>query len=262
MANSKPIGIFDSGIGGLTILKEIVKILPNEDVIYISDDKNCPYGSKTSNEIRELSKQNTRKLIEMGSKIIVVACNTASMASVDILRSYFDISFIAIEPAIKPASNDTVSGVFGILATKSSIESDHLKELCNKYADDKTIVTQAGVGLVKLVENNKQDSEEAKELLTKYISPMIKKGIDHLVLGCTHYAFFKKSLLEITENKNITIVNPAKSIAKQLQRIMRTENLFSDSPTKGELTFISTLTDVKCKRIEERFLQYLEIDKE
>ena len=184
------------------------------------------------------------------------------MASVDILRSYFDISFIAIEPAIKPASNDTVSGVFGILATKSSIESDHLKELCNKYADDKTIVTQAGVGLVKLVENNKQDSEEAKELLNKYISPMIKKGIDHLVLGCTHYPFFKKSLLEITENKNITIVNPAKSIAKQLQRIMRSENLFSDSTTEGELTFISTLTDVKCKRIEERFLQYLEIDKE
>ncbi len=261
MAHTKPIGIFDSGIGGVTILKEIVALLPNENMIYISDDKNCPYGTKSTQEIINLSRENTKRLIGMGAKIIVVACNTATMAAVESLRSEFNIEFIAIEPAIKPASSATKSGVVGILATKSSIESDHLKKLCEKYAYNKITVSQAGVGLVKLVEQDKQDSEESYKLLKKYINPMIEKGIDHLVLGCTHYPFFKKWLEKITENKNIVIVNPAKSIANQLQRVLANNNLLSDSKDKGEITFISTTNDTEGKRIEDRFYQYIEIDK-
>lgn len=261
MSNSNPIGIFDSGIGGVTILKEIVALLPCENVIYIADDKNCPYGIKTKEEIINLSIKNTEALINLGAKAIVVACNTATMAAVSTLREKFDIPFIAIEPAIKPASSATKSGVVGILATKSSIESEQLKALCKKYAKDKVIVTQAGVGLVQFVEDDKQNSHEAYQLLESYIQPMIEKKIDHLVLGCTHYPFFHKSLNKIVGGTGIVIINPAKSIAQQLERVMKEEKIMNESNQKGELIFYSTTTENQCKRVEQRYQQYTTIEK-
>lgn len=261
MLNSNPIGVFDSGIGGITILKEIVTLLPCENIVYIADDNNCPYGVKTTDEIIALSIKNTETLISLGAKIIVVACNTATMSAITILRERFDTPFIAIEPAVKPASSATKSGVVGILATKSSVESDQLKHLCEKYAQDKIIVTQAGVGLVKLVEDNKQDSHEAYQLLESYIQPMIEKNIDHLVLGCTHYPFFLNSLNKIIANTDIVIINPAKSIAQQLKRVMKKEGIINDSKKKGKLTFYSTITNSQCERIEQRYQSYKELEK-
>lgn len=260
ISNNNPIGIFDSGIGGITILKEIVQLLPHENIIYMSDDKNCPYGAKTTDQIIELSIDNTKWLLEQGAKIVVVACNTATMASVATLRRTFDVNFVAIEPAIKPASMATKSGIVGIIATKSSIESKQLKKLCRRYASDKIVIAKAGIGLATLVEENKQDSEEAYCLLEKYINPMLKKGIDHLVLGCTHYPFFKKNITKIIADRDVKIINPAKSIAIQLKRVMKRKSLLNLEINKGVLTFYSTDSLKSKDELKERYIQYLNIE--
>ncbi len=254
---TSPIGVFDSGIGGVTILYEIAKLMPNENIIYFADDKNCPYGTKSTQQIISLVKSNVEYLISRGVKLIVVACNTATLASVKILREEYKIKFVAIEPAIKPASNATETGVVGVLATKSSIESSQLKNLCDKFAHDKMVVTQAGVGLVDLVERDLQDSEESYELLNSYISPMIQHGIDHLVLGCTHYPFLIKNISKIIVDNNIKIVNPAPSIALQVERTLSNENLLNDSEHLGNIEFISSKNTLEFnQRIKARYEQY------
>lgn len=259
ISNNDPIGIFDSGIGGLTILKEIVQLLPHENIIYMSDDKNCPYGAKTSSQIVTLSIENTKWLLEQGAKIVVIACNTATMASVATLRQSFNVNFVAIEPAIKPASTATKSGIVGIIATKSSIESEQLKKLCNLYASDKIVITKAGIGLAALVENNKHDSEEAYDLLKTYLDPMLERGIDHLVLGCTHYPFFKKNIKKIIADRDVTVINPAKSIAKQLKKVMKKNSLLNSESSEGIISFHSTDPEKENNELRERYIQYLKI---
>lgn len=263
METTNPIGIFDSGIGGITILQEVERQMPHEDIIYLSDDKNCPYGIKTNQEIVEISVQNTNHLIQLGAKVIVVACNTATMAAVATLREQFNIPIVAIEPAIKPASLASKSGIIGIIATKSSIESDHLKTLCKEHSLGNIIVTKAGVGLVAFVEDDQQDSPEAYILLKQYIDPMIENGIDHLVLGCTHYPFFKKHIAKIVQDKNITIVEPATAIAKQIKTVLEQTELACKCKKKGKITFISTsdMSFENNERIESRYEQYKKINK-
>lgn len=254
--NRDPIGVFDSGIGGLTILKEMEIRLPNENFIYYADQKNCPYGPRTQKEIIEICEQITDTLLLMGVKTIVIACNTATMAAVKHLRARYEIPFVATEPAIKPASENSVSGVIGVIATKSSIESSQLQELCNRYSSGKVIVAQSAVGLVDLIENGNEQSEETLELLHKYIDPMINKGIDHLVLGCTHYPFLTKQIETVIGNKNITIVNPAASIAKRLEVVLKEKKLLNNSGKKGEITFLSSLETSQSDVLSKRFKEY------
>ena len=261
MNAANPIGIFDSGIGGVTILLEIERLLPNEKIIYLSDDKNCPYGTKKRQEIIDLAVKNTKLLIELGAKVIIVACNTATMAAVTTLRKQFDIPIIAIEPAVKPASSASKSGVVGIIATKASIESDHLKTLCELHSLGNTIVTQAGVGLVAFVENDEHESQEAYLLLKKYLDPMIKKGIDHLVLGCTHYPFFRKHIEKIVASSNITIIEPAAAIAKQLKNVLAQNKLTNNCSEDNDILFLST-SDTSLtnnERVKARYEQYKKI---
>lgn len=254
--NTNPIGVFDSGIGGLTILKEIEIRLPNENIIYYADQKNCPYGPRTQKEIIDICENITNTLISMGVKTIVIACNTATMAAVKYLRMHYDIPFVAIEPAIKPATENSISGVIGVIATKSSIESTQLQELCDRYSSGKVIVSQSAVGLVDLVENGKEQSKETIELLHKYLDPMIEKGIDHLVLGCTHYPFLTKQIEEVIGNRSIKIVNPAASIAKRLEVVLKENNLINTSDKKGNITFISSLKNTQNDFLSIKFKEY------
>ena len=188
MTNNNPIGLFDSGIGGTSIWKEIHNLLPNENTIYLADSKNAPYGQKSKEEIIQLSYKNTEFLLNQNCKLIVVACNTATTNAIKELRDKYDIPFIGIEPAIKPAATNSQTQKIGILATKGTLNSELFYKNVEKFQDIK-IIEQIGFGLVELIENGKINSAEMQDLLKQYLNPMIAQNIDYLVLGCSHYPF-------------------------------------------------------------------------
>ena len=214
--NNSPIGIFDSGIGGITILNSIKKILPNENIIYFSDNFNSPYGNKSKKEILKLSVKNTKFLIDKGCKIIVVACNTATTNSIKELRSEFKIPFVGIEPAIKPAAMQTKSGLIGVLATKGTLSSGLFGSTTNDYASE-----------IKIIEKGFIDGDKIEKNLKKYLFPMIDKGIDHLVLGCTHYPLLIKTIRSLIP-KNIKIIDSGKAVAKQTKKLIEKNNIESN----------------------------------
>ena len=219
--NNNPIGIFDSGVGGLSVWKEIVAILPNENIIYFADSANCPYGPRTEKEIQELSLSVVNFLLEQNCKIIVVACNTATAAAINMLRKNFDIPFVGLEPAVKPAAEKTKTGKIGILATEGTFKGNHFKKTSHEFANGVDVFTQVGDGLVKIVEDNKTDTQEALDLLKSYIEPMISDGIDNLVLGCTHYPFLCNTIKKIDNSDKINFINPAPAVAQQTKRIIK-----------------------------------------
>ena len=222
--NTQPIGIFDSGIGGLSILKEINKVLPNENTIYLADNKNCPYGNKDAIEIVKFSLKNSSVLIDMNCKIIVVACNTATTNAIKEMRNLFSIPIIGIEPAIKPAILNTKTNKIGVLATEMTLTSDLFNQTSNKFSDKVEIIEQIGYGLVNQIEKGNINTENTRKLLKSYIDPMLDSNIDQLVLGCTHYYFLIPIIRQIITEK-ITIQDPNKAIAKQIIKILKSKNL-------------------------------------
>ncbi len=222
--NNSPIGIFDSGIGGLSILKEINRVLPNENTIYLADNKNCPYGNKNISEIIKLSLKNASVLIEMNCKIIVIACNTATTNAIKEIRNSFSVPVIGIEPAIKPAILNTKTNKIGVLATEMTLTSNLFNQTSSKFSDNIEIIEQIGFGLVNLIEKGNINKENTKQLLKSYIDPMLDSNIDQLVLGCTHYHFLIPIIRQIIPEK-ITIQDPNKAIAKQIKKILKSENL-------------------------------------
>ena len=222
MPSNKAIGFFDSGVGGLTIWNEVVKSLPNENTIYIADSLNAPYGIRSEEEVQELSIRNTRKLIELGAKLVVVACNTATTQSIQVLREKFDVPFIGIEPAIKPAALQSTSKAIGILATKGTLSSQLFHKTSELYSSNLVVVEQVGNGIVELIENGKLYSNEMKDLLQHYLKPMLDANIDCLVLGCTHYHFLTP-ILEQLLPRNVKIIDSGKAVARQTKSIL--ENL-------------------------------------
>jgi glutamate racemase len=237
--NSGTIGIFDSGVGGLSVWQEIVKLLPNEDIIYFADSKNCPYGLKSHDEIIELSIKNTEFLLSKGCKIIIVACNTATAAAIDILRKKYTVPFIGMEPAVKPAALNTNTGRIGVLATKGTFEGKLFKETSRKYAARIKKIIQIGNGLVELVENGNTQTDKAEELLKKYLNPMINAGVDQIVLGCTHYPFFIPTIKKLIP-QNVQIINPAQAVAKQTKSVLMQNNLLSLTAKKSEYLFYTS----------------------
>ncbi|MBU8910469.1 MAG: glutamate racemase, partial [Desulfobacterales bacterium] len=209
-----PIGIFDSGVGGLSVLKEIRKLLPCESINYFGDSGNCPYGSKTKDEAFSLARKNIKFLLKRNCKLIVIACNTVTAVAIDSFRSEYKIPFVGMEPALKPAAIQTKSKKIGILATENTFNGRLYKQTFEKYADGIEVFVQPGDGLVELVEKGAQNSEEAKKLLEKYLLPMLQKGTDTIVLGCTHYPFFKEMIKKITKN-SVAIIDPGDAVAIQ-----------------------------------------------
>lgn len=230
--NTQPIGIFDSGIGGLSIWKEIKQLLPHENTIYLADSKNAPYGQKSKNEIIDLCIKNTEILIDKGCKIIVVACNTATTNAIQILRDKFDISFIGIEPAIKPAALKTKTHTIGILATLGTLNSSLFAESSRKYMEGVNVIEQVGEGLVKLIEDGASESTQTKALLESYIQPMLDKNIDCLVLGCTHYPFLIPQIKTIVGEK-IEIIDSGLAVAKQTKSILETNLILNTNKDIG-----------------------------
>lgn len=226
MDNKEAIGIFDSGIGGLSIWKELVALLPNENTIYLADSKNAPYGQKSREKIVEFSIKNTELLLNKNCKLIVVACNTATTNAIDYLREAYKIPFIGIEPAIKPAALQTKSNSIGILATRGTLSSDLFHKTSQKYSSDISVFEQIADGLVPLIESGKIDSPEMQALLNKYLNPMLEKHIDYLVLGCSHYPFLMNQIRSIIGD-SITIIDSGQAVAKQAKAILEKYNLLN-----------------------------------
>ena len=233
---NKPIGIFDSGVGGTSIWKEIHQLLPYEDTIYLADSKHAPYGPKGKERIIKLSIKNTEWLLKQQCKLIVVACNTATTNAIDYLRKHYNVPFIGIEPAIKPAALQTKTNAIGILATKGTLSSALFSKTSNTFASHIKVVEQEGEGIVQLIETGKLESEEMRSLLSLYLEPMLKANIDHLVLGCTHYPYLIPILLELLP-KHVKIIDSGEAVARQTKTILETNNLTNKRKMSSVTTF-------------------------
>ncbi|RBP34343.1 glutamate racemase [Oceanihabitans sediminis] len=236
--SKQAIGMFDSGVGGTSIWKELNALLPHENTIYLADSKNAPYGNKSNKEILSLSEKNVEFLIKKKCKLIVVACNTATTNAIHKLREKYNIPFIGIEPAIKPAALQTKTKAIGILATKGTLSSDLFHKKTNLFTNDIKVIEQVGEGIVDLIENGKVASDEMKELLKIYMHPMLKANIDYLVLGCTHYPYLIPQLLEILPS-HIKIIDSGEAVARQTKAVLRQHNLLNNVTNKPTLKFYS-----------------------
>ncbi len=240
-----PIGIFDSGIGGTSIWSEIHTLLPLEKTIYLSDSKNAPYGQKSTDQIIALAIKNTEYLLNKNCKLIVVACNTATTNAIKYLREKYQVPFIGIEPAIKPASLKTKTKTIGILATQGTLNSQLFASTANNLDTSIKIIEQIGNGLVELIENNKLISPEMNQLLKKHLKPFIENNIDHLVLGCTHYPYLIPQIKEIIGSQ-ITIIDSGEAVARQTKAILEKNDLLSSKLNidfQNEF-YINTATEV------------------
>ena len=235
MKNTNPIGLFDSGIGGTSIWKEVHALLPHENTIYLADSKNAPYGLKSKEEIIALSSKNTEFLLNNNCKIIVVACNTATTNAIKELRAKYNVPFIGIEPAIKPAALQTKTQTIGILATKGTLNSELFHQSVANHPDVK-IIEQIGHGLVQLIENGDINSPEMEELLKSYLNPMVEKNIDYLVLGCSHYPYLIPQIKKIIP-EHIKIIDSGEAVAKQTQKILEQNHLLNNSKEKSSQIF-------------------------
>ncbi|WP_224483936.1 glutamate racemase [Robertkochia aurantiaca] len=250
--NPNPIGVFDSGIGGLTIWKEINELLPFESTIYLADSANAPYGERSPEAILELSRANTRRLMDLGCKLIVVACNTATTNAIEELRAEFSVPFIGIEPAIKPAGLQSRSGTIGVLATRGTLASSLFSKTARTYLKDIQIIQQYGDGLVPLIESDQIESDTMTLLLNRYLQPMIRSGADHVVLGCTHYPLLTERIKRIMP-EGITIVDSGKPVARQTLNVLRSYDLLSGLSNEPVHRFLTSGDPVLLKRFLLRF---------
>ncbi|WP_374959859.1 glutamate racemase [Gilvibacter sp.] len=224
MNNKGPIGIFDSGVGGTSIWRAIQAQMPMEHTLYLADSRNAPYGKKSKAEITALSVKNTEFLIAQGAKIIVVACNTATTNAIDHLRATYDLPFIGIEPAIKPAALQTQTKSIGILATQGTLSSALFAKTSETFAKDIQVIEVIGSGLVELIESDQIQSPEMLELLNKYLAPMKAAKVDHLVLGCSHYPYLIPLISSLLGN-GVNIIDSGLAVARQTQRILTQHEL-------------------------------------
>lgn len=257
MTNNNPIGLFDSGIGGTSIWKAIHELLPNESTIYLADSKNAPYGQKSKEEIIALSCKNVEILLEQKCKLIVVACNTATTNAIKELREKYDIPFIGIEPAIKPAALNSKTQTIGILATKGTLNSALFSQSLVKFQDIK-IIEQVGHGLVQLIEQGDIYSDEMQKLLQIYLQPMIERNIDYLVLGCSHYPYLIPQIKKILPD-SIQIIDSGEAVARQTQFVLEQKVGFTDSKTSS-CQFITNSDSRVLKEILKQHYDVIESD--
>jgi len=258
MDNNKPIGIFDSGIGGTSIWAEIHQLLPDEKTIYLADSKNAPYGQKSKAEIIALSCKNTEFLLNMDCKLIVVACNTATTNAIQELRAKYNVPFIGIEPAIKPAATHSKTQTIGILATQGTLNSELFNKNVKKFHNTK-IVEQVGHGLVQLIEKGEINSPEMTKLLRSYLNPMIEANIDYLVLGCSHYPYLIPQIKKILP-EHIHIIDSGEAVARQTQNVLKEKvglsNIKNREPlfyTNSDPKVLSEILGNKYEVIEKDF---------
>jgi len=250
--NTQPIAVFDSGVGGISVLKELVKILPNENYIYFGDSKHAPYGMKTIEEVRRLTTNCADTLFARGAKALVVACNTATSAAVRTLREeHPDIPIVGIEPAVKPAALTTKSGVIGVLATKRSLEGDHFRRNEEKYGSEVKILKAVGEGFVEAVEQNKEQLPETEALVRKAVEPLVEGGADKIVLGCTHYPFLRDVIARVAGD-GVEIIDSSEAVARRVGVLLDENNLRAEEGAKPEYRFLTFADEEYAERLRKK----------
>jgi glutamate racemase len=230
LRSARAIGVFDSGVGGLSVLRHIRALLPYDDLIYVADSAHIPYGDKSQDYIVDRSLYISRFLQRQGASAIVIACNTASAASSSILREQFSLPVIAMEPALKPALETSRQGRVGLLATTGTLASERFSALLARYANIGAVFTQGCPGLVEQVEKGELRGKQTRELLVRYIEPLLENGIDTLILGCTHYPFLIDLISDVI-GPHIALVDSGPAVARQLQkRILNTNFPLTTTP--------------------------------
>lgn len=253
----QPIGIFDSGVGGLSVWIEIKRLLPNESTLYFADQVNVPYGNKSLQEIREYATSITDFLLSKGAKLIVVACNTASGAALQFLRETFpQTHFVGMEPAVKPAAEKTKTGHVGVIATPMAFEGVLYKKLAQRFGREVTIHTQVCPGLVDAIELGHTTTPATEKLLLNCLQPLAQQNIDHLVLGCTHFPFIAPLAKRIL-GQGVTLIDPAPAVARQTQRILLQKSILQQENTTGGNHLFCTTGSVKqLRHIAEALVGY------
>lgn len=235
-----PIGIFDSGVGGLSVLRAIRQMLPGEDLIFLADQAHVPYGSRSLEQVRAFSDAITCFLLSQGAKLIVVACNTASAAALHYLRQVFPQTlFVGMEPAVKPAAEQTHSGVVGVLATPATFQGALYASVIERFANGVTVLQDTCPGLVMAIENGQLDGAQVRTILENALQPMLARGIDTVVLGCTHFPFVIPLIEEIV-GPQVRVIDPAPAVARQVGRLLEMSELLSISKDLGQTRFLTT----------------------
>jgi glutamate racemase len=237
---NRPIGFFDSGVGGLSVMKEAIQVMPNENYIYFGDSKNAPYGVKSVEEVRDLTFKAVEFLLNKGVKGIAIACNTATSAAVaDLRKVYPDLPLVGIEPALKPAVELNKDGNILIMATSMTLKEEKFNRLMSRYKDRASIIPVPCPGLVEFIESGKLDGKEVEEYLFEKMNTYNGGKIASIVLGCTHYPFIKDTLVKII-GKDITIIDGGLGTAKELRRRLREKNLLTESKENGTIEIINS----------------------
>lgn len=231
-----PIGVFDSGVGGISVLQHIHALLPHEQLLYVADSRYAPYGSKTPEEIQSRCFEIADFLTAKGVKAIVVACNTATAAAIDAMRAKYDLPIFGMEPAVKPAAEASKNGIIGVLATVGTLQSAQFAGLLESYGRNVKVVTQGCVGLVECIERGELNAENTVNLLKQYCQPLLEEGADTIVLGCTHYPFVKPLIQQIVGD-NVTLIDTGAAVAKYLQKRLAALDLLAVPDQAGAVKF-------------------------
>ena len=249
------IGIFDSGSGGLSVLREILKVLPREKYLFFADNAFCPYGEKTPQFIQDRGRAITNYLLSEGADIIVVACNTATAAAIATLRNEYTVKFIGMEPAVKPAALSSETGVIGVLATAGTLKASKYLKTRGLYEDDVKISERVGKGFVELVERGILDGPEAEETVRQSLQPLLDDGADRIVLGCTHYPFLRDVIQRIA-GPDVQVIDPAPAVARHLVHVMTEDGLIREDggPSFPDVRIVASGDGTITKRLYETII--------
>ncbi|HBX90360.1 glutamate racemase [uncultured Alistipes sp.] len=251
--DNRPIGIYDSGLGGLTVWREVRRALPCEALVYLGDGKNCPYGSRPREEVARLADEAVGRLVAEGCKMVVVACNTATAAAIGALRAkYAPLPIVGMEPAVKPACLATRSGVVGVLATERSLDGDLFRRTAARYGSGIEVVAAPGRGFVELVEGDREATDEAERTVRLAVAEMLARGADQIVLGCTHYPFLIPVLRRVVAGRGVEIVDPSPAVARRVVQLLDAGGLRCDPDREPRYDFLTFADEAYQLRLERK----------
>ena len=251
--NNSPIGVYDSGFGGLSVWRELRRALPCESMIYLGDGKNCPYGSLPAESIRMLAETAVRDLIGRGCKMVVVACNTATAAAISHLREVFQsIPIVGLEPAVKPACKMTKSRVVGVIATERSLQGEKFLSTLERYGQGVEVIKAVGRGWVEAVEQNQEHTEQCREMVSAVVEPIIKRGADVIVLGCTHYPFLKDVICEVVGEREVAVIDSGAAVEKRVESLLDEYDLRAEDSNEARYEFVSYADEQYCERLRAK----------
>lgn len=248
--NNNPIGIYDSGFGGLSVWRELYRALPNESLVYLGDGKNCPYGSQAADNILQYATQSVERLLERGCKMIVVACNTATAVAIKHLREkYPEVPFVGLEPAVKPACLTTKSGVVGVVATERSLQGEKFLTTLARYGEGVEVIKAVGRGFVEAVEADVELSPQTETLVRKTIEPIIKAGADVIVLGCTHYPFLRAVIDKVIGDRAVRVIDSGEAVEKRVESLLDEYDIRAAVDNRAEYEFLTFADEDYAERL-------------